>query len=401
MRICYLCADRGIQLGGRKGASAHARGLLHAFLKAGHDVVAVSAAPDDGVDLGVRVVRARPPLVAEDFAVGSPDRRLGRALQHLWNNVSVERTLGEVIGEQQSELVYERYGPFGVAGGIVARRLGIPHLLEVNAPLAREGAQYRGQALPEACTALEKSALSTAGRVLAVSDELREELVEGGAPPERISVVPNGVDATLFAGEGPSRRGELAGSFVVGFVGGLRPWHAIDSLVEAFRKLASDPRYHLLVVGDGPLAGLIESLERELPGRVTAVRGVAHAEVPGYVRAMDVAVAPYPPLDRFYYSPLKVLEYMAAGRAVVASDIGQLRTLVRPDETGLLVPPGDASALAEAVRRLADDTALRLALGARAADEVQHRHTWDMRARQILALTPRTGGPEPGRELQP
>jgi glycosyltransferase involved in cell wall biosynthesis len=385
MRIRYLCADPGIPLDGRKGAAAHVRGLVRAFRAAGHEVDALAACPGDAARLGVPVAALPAPSLADALAGGTPER-LRRALRHLWNNAAVERALSELHADRPADLVYERYAPFGVAGGIAARALGVPHLLEVNAPLAREGAQYRAQALADVAAVLERSAFAATRLVLAVSEELRDELVAGGVEPERIAVVANGVDTDAFAPEGPSRRAAFGERFVVGFVGGLRPWHAIDALAEAFRKLAPDPRFHLLVVGDGPLAGVLEALERELPQRVTWVRGADHDEVPAWVRAMDVALAPCPPLERFYFSPLKVFEYLAAGRPVVASAIGQLERLVADGETGLLVPPGDAGALADAVRRLAADAPLRARLGAAAAALARREHTWRHRVERILAL---------------
>jgi glycosyltransferase involved in cell wall biosynthesis len=117
------------------------------------------------------------------------------------------------------------------------------------------------------------------------------------------------------------------------------------------------------------------------------VEAVTHEEVPRYIRSMDIAVAPYPELDRFYYSPLKVLEYMAAGRPVVASAIGQLNELIEPDRTGLLVTPGDADALTRAIAELAGDPDRREALGAAAADEVRRSHLWTHRAEQIVSFT--------------
>lgn len=384
MRITYLCPDLGIPLGGSKGASAHVRGLVGAFRRAGHEVLVVSAGPAEGSGLGVPVVPVPLPAVAEGLGEGT-DPRLRRALRHLWMNVAVERTLRETLARFRPHLLYERYGPFAVAGGILARSLDLDHVLEVNAPLAREGACYRRQALPEAAWALERHALAAARRIVAVSEPLRDELVESGADPDSIRVVPNGVDAALFRPGGARVLTGLRERFVVGFVGGLRPWHGIAALAEAFRALAADPRMHLLVVGDGPEAPVLEALARDLPGRVTLARATPHRCVPAYLRAMDVTLAPYPPLERFYFSPLKVLEYMATGRAIVASAIGQLETLISPGETGLLVPPGDHAALVGAVRRLGADAALRTRLGARAAAVAHREHTWDERAARILA----------------
>jgi glycosyltransferase involved in cell wall biosynthesis len=172
--------------------------------------------------------------------------------------------------------------------------------------------------------------------------------------------------------------------FVVGFVGSLKPWHGIEILADAFLRLASDQRFHLLVVGDGPSANVLEKLERELPERVTRTGAVMHEDVVQYMHAMDVAVAPYPPLSKFYFSPLKILEYMAAGRAVVASDIGQLRYLIRDGETGILLPPGDSNALADVLQSLIESRDRCLQLGLAAATEAREHHTWSKRAAEIL-----------------
>ena len=193
-----------------------------------------------------------------------------------------------------------------------------------------------------------------------------------------------GVDAERFCPEGEPARLEANGSVVVGFVGSLRPWHGVEVLCQAFGRVAGDPRFHLLVVGDGPERRSVRALEARFPDRVTLTGGVSHEDVPRYLRAMDMAVAPYPNLDRFYFSPLKVLEYMAAGRAVVASGIGQVAELIRDGSTGILVPPGDPDALAAHLRELADDPGRRELLGHAAAQAVRREHLWTHRATEIV-----------------
>jgi len=382
MKICYLCADLGIPVAGHKGASAHVRGLVRAFTELGHEVLLVSPRADGAEDLGVPLGKVRVPGIT-DAALALDNVRVARALGHVWNNAAVEEALMKALSSG-AHVLYERYSPFALAGALVSRTLGIPHVLEVNAPLAWEGEQFRKQALLEAAAFAEKAAFDSACRIIAVSRELREALVAQGVAADKVIVVPNGVDADLFAPNGDARREGLDGKVVVGFVGGLRPWHGIEMLADAFRALAPDPRFHLLVVGAGPLSKAVQALSQELPGRVTHVGAVPQAEVPALVRAMDIAVAPYPRLDRFYYSPLKVLEYLSAGRAVVATRIGQLTELVRHGETGLLVEPGDASGLAGAVKTLADDESLRRGLGARAAEEIRLAHSWRHRAAVII-----------------
>src|SRR5206468_967242 len=138
-----------------------------------------------------------------------------------------------------------------------------------------------------------------------------------------------------------------AEEFVVGFVGHMRPWHGLPLLVDAFELLHRErPNSRLLLVGDGPerqpTAAVLAA--RGLSDAVTFAGNVPHERVAAMLTSMDAAVAPYPAGD-FYFSPLKVFEYMAAGLPIAASAIGQLATLLRDQQTALLCPPGDAAAL--------------------------------------------------------
>ncbi len=390
MKIFYLCPDLGIPPSGSKGAAAHLRGFLRALCSLGHDVRLITPHAERrlfiGGDTQIPVVRVPRPAIIDGIKEGCQPR-LQRALGHLWMNVAVEGAVSDLIRTQRPDLVYERYSPFSVAGVMSCRRLGVPHILEVNAPLAWEGTRYRAQALGEAAESLERAAFAAASNIVVVSQELKRMLISAGVSSSKIAVVPNGVDVDLFRSEGEAQRQGLEGKVVLGFVGSLKPWHGIDLLAEAYRRLAaSDPRLHLLVVGEGPGARAVEALAAELPGRVTQVGAVPQRQVASYLRAMDIAVAPYPRLDRFYYSPLKVLEYMATGRAVVASEIGQVRELIRHRETGVLVQPGATAELADAIAALVADGALRRRLGAAAAADVRRQHLWTHRVDRILQL---------------
>lgn len=390
MNIAFLSADLGISLRKRNGPATHLGGLLGALTSLGHHVtfIAPEGAGDEGLvadhvpipEVGVSRV-----VADKAFAEGdSGRRRVFRALRHVWHNAAVEQTLESFLERARPDLLLERYAPYGVAGALVARRCGVPHLLQVNAPLAWEGQTYRRQALHEAASALEWASFRHAGRIAVVSGELRDLLVADGVEPAKIRVISCGVDADLFADDKAAAPEAVPGRVTVGFVGSLKAWHGIEVLLDAFRLLAADPRFHLLVVGDGPLAPAIEELAGELPGRVTLTGAVPVEDVASYVRSMDIPVAPYPELERFYFSPLKVLEYMAAGRPVVASGIGQLREWVVDGETGVLVPPGDVEALATAIRKLAEDDEGRRAMGRRGAQLVRTSHTWAHRAQALL-----------------
>jgi glycosyltransferase involved in cell wall biosynthesis len=113
---------------------------------------------------------------------------------------------------------------------------------------------------------------------------------------------------------------------------------------------------------------------------------VAPSEIPGLLASMTVAVAPYPAQTDFYFSPLKVYEYMAAGLPVVASDIGQLKSLIEDEVNGLLVPPSDPVALATALDRLRQDPSLANRLGQAARKAMMQNHTWDAVTQRTLHL---------------
>lgn len=398
MRILYLCADRGIKLEKHNGATAHFRSLTRAFQVLGHELLVLTPSEPDGVALDAPVARIPQPGLLDDLMADvqrsvprqrnaqRARKRVVHALGHIWNNVAVEQALERHIETFEPDFVFELYSPFGVAGPLTCNRLGVRHVLNVHAPLAWEGATFRSQALQEAAESLEESALAHARCIIANSHQMRVELVAAGVDRSKIDVVINGVDLELFSPEGDVRRVGPPDSIVVGFSGSLKRWHGVELLTRAFESIAEDPRLHLLVVGDGPLRSEVARLSEALPGRVTFTGALPLEEVPPWIRGTDIAVAPYPRLEPFYFSPLKVLDAMACGVPNVASDIGQVPELISDGETGLIVPPGDAEALAGALRRLADDASLRARLGRTALAEARKKHAWKDRAADIVAL---------------
>jgi glycosyltransferase involved in cell wall biosynthesis len=176
----------------------------------------------------------------------------------------------------------------------------------------------------------------------------------------------------------------------VGFVGTLKPWHGVDALIRAFAQASPEMAgARLLIVGDGPERAGLEQLGATLGINVHYTGSVEPDAVPGLVASMDVCVAPYPRLKIFYFSPLKLFEYMAAGRAVIAARTGQVAQVLTHGHDGLLYAAGDERALADAIVRLSGDPGLRAELGANARNTVEARYTWDRVAAHILALAAR------------
>ena len=264
----------------------------------------------------------------------------------------------------------------------------MPGLLEVNAPLIEEQARHRGLVNRPAAERVAERAFGAATNLLAVSTEVAAYLEGEPAARGRVHIVPNGVDPSRFSQDfAPAR--PSADTFTIGFVGTLRPWHGLETLVEAFDALRSRcPRARLLIVGDGPgRADLAADLAARSLADCTRLTGAVEPdEIPSLIASMDVAVAPYPDLDHFYFSPLKVYEYMAAQLPVVASRIGQLVEIIEDGVNGLLCPPGDAAALAAALLRLETEPELRERLGRAGRENAARYHTWDAVAERILSL---------------
>jgi glycosyltransferase involved in cell wall biosynthesis len=403
MRILYLSADRGISLEKHNGATAHFRSLVRAFQSLGHELLVLTPCGAGEKALGAPIIRIPASAMLDDLMkeadAPTPQterqarrhrERVAHALGHVWNNVLVEQELERQNDRFAPDFVFELYAPFGVAGVLTCNRLDVPHVLNVHAPLAWEGATYRSQALQDAAVALEDVAFRRAQRIVANSRQMRDELVDAGVDGSKIEVVINGVDLDLFRPDAGARDVPPEGAVVVGFSGSLKAWHGVDVLAAAFRRAAAaDERLHLLVVGDGPLRKDLRRLAAEIPGRVTLTGAVPLEQVPALVCAMDMSVAPYPPLDPFYFSPLKILDAMACGVCNVASEIGQVSELLRDGETGVLVRPGDVDHLASAILRLAGDAPARERMGRAALIEARRNHSWKSRAADIVSIAMR------------
>lgn len=402
LRIAYICSDPGVPVFGSKGASVHVREMVAAFEALGHDVVLFCA--NTGAAVGtthkIKIVPATRGRLGR--RLGSVSQKFDKATKHcvgelerLALNLKFSQLINNYSREGPFDIVYERYSLFHFAGVAAAHKLGLPHLLEVNAPLCYEEEHMRnGIRFRRLAGRIERAVLKNTDHILAVSEVLQSFAIGMGAAPERITVLPNGVTAKQFCLH-PGIRDAirlhlgLQQKIVVGFVGGLRPWHGTALLLDAFADLVhDDKRLHLLIVGDGPQRKVLENRinAADLGDKVTLTGIVPHEEVPGYIAAMDIAVAPYERLEYFYFSPMKVFEYLAAGTPVIAARIGQLENIVRDGESGLLVDAGDVAALREALRRLAADSELRARMGGAGRDWVLHERTWEHNAKLVAEI---------------
>ena len=404
MKILYLCNDPGIDVAGKSGAAIHIRSFARALADLGHEVAIVTCGPPDGkqaLEEELHAVIWPAPLspwnraLAQSFraanlAIGRTPRRNPDAVRVL-HNLTFFKAATRAAKQLSPDFIYERYSLWAMAGLGLARKCSIPLVLEVNAPFAYEQQHYRaGVTCPPLARWVERMIWRKAHLVVPVSESLHSQLRTARVKPERIHVLPNAVNTRLFhlgLDGSPVRQGlNLEGRFVIGFVGTFKRWHGVDLLLSAFRELhRADPSIHLLLVGDGPLRSQFEK-EVQNAGLIQAVTfagALGHEDVPQYVAAMDVAVAPYPALDNFYFSPLKLFEYMAAGRPVIASRVGQVAEVVVDGVTGLLFAPGDLTDLVRCIARLRNNPALCKELGQNASAACSGR-TWTHNAAKVI-----------------
>jgi len=361
MRLAYLSTDRGIAFGGHKGAAVHLAEMVEALAKEQVDVLLLVASAEGPVASQANVSVEVIPGVSR-IASSEERRQYDREL----TNWLVQR-----LAEFRPDAVYERLALYTAAGATAARQLGIPHLVELNAPLLEEEKRFRNLELPALADELEATTVRAADLVLAVSPPLADYARSRGA--RRVEVSPNAAAVEKFEVLSSQRGAPRAV-----FAGSLRPWHGLETINAAWQLLgaAAPP---LLVVGDGPARHLLADVASEFAGQVPPER------VPALLASADIGLAPYGRDTPRYFSPIKLFEYLAAGLATVVGDLPAVTSVV-DGTNAVVIPAGDAKALADAVARLGGDVDERRRLGRNGRELIAKSHTWRHRARRVQAL---------------
>jgi glycosyltransferase involved in cell wall biosynthesis len=401
MKIGFLCSDIDIPLFGDEGCSIHVRDFTDALVDLGHDVFIVcpSLGENTSTPIKSRLYHLQPrgldalgwSLVEQEPIIQT--QQLERDLRSVAYNFWLQSEGATIIKREQPDLLYERYSLFGWGGVDLARRQRIPLILEVNDPLCREQMGYEKFTLTATAERMESEIIRAADVVIAISTWIKDWAISLGAKKNDVHVIPNGVASRLFTlqdnGEVVRQRYKLANHRVIGFVGSFQPWHDVQGLLQAFSKLYTQHKdLRLLLVGDGEQREALEDVHRQLglQSAVIFTGNIAHDAVPAYLAAMDVTVAPYNWKQDFYGSPLKLFEYMAAGKPTVAAAIGQIEEVIEHGKTGWLYRSGDHEQLADGLSCLLHSAELSSAVGAAAREEILSNYTWKAVASRVAEL---------------
>lgn len=371
MRLLYVALDQ--QVPGTHGGSVHVRAVAEGLAALGHEV---HVATQPGGPWPAGAVRWH--------AMGPP---FGR--QELrWARTTAVTTLARSVG---AEIVMERYYNFGGEGVFAARRLGLPAVLEVNAPVIDYPGSFKSRLdhtllvepmrrwRDRICRHVDLFVTTTAEILPAWVDRRKVLEVEWGADVNHFRPDANG---PLPFARDPAR-------VLCVFAGAFRSWHGVVHLSAALARLhlAGDTRFGAVFIGDGPERPAAERAARDVPG-VIFTGALPHAMLPAALAAADIGVAPFDALRHgplrlgFYWSPLKIFEYMAVGLPVIAPALPRLKRLVEHNREGLLYTPGEPRELDRAITKLGD-TVLRERMGAAARARVVRDFSWTAHCAQL------------------
>jgi glycosyltransferase involved in cell wall biosynthesis len=378
MRILYHHRTLG---DGAEGI--HVAEMVKAFRKLGHEVRVVSLI---GESTNVQCGPQRQWALVKKLLPG-----VLYELGELSYNIQGYVSMAKAVKKFRPDFIYDRYISYNYSPIAVSRRHRIPVVLEVNSPYSHQKQTFDEKVYYKRLLRLfEKKICRDATCVIVVSTPLKDFLVSTGVPENKIVVMPNGVDTEMFHpaidGRNIRKRLGIERKTVIGFTGILRPWHGLDLLLQAFRQICQTRSdLHLLIVGDGPIRCDLEKTvaNNGLSDKVTITGRQVHEMVRFFIAAMDIAVTPQ---STFYASPMKIIEYMAMGKALVAPDTPNIRDIVTHGEDGLLFCPQKVDDLTRQLLVLIGYCDLRARLGLKARSKIESRYTWQQNAKHVVSI---------------
>ncbi|MGF1723865.1 glycosyltransferase family 4 protein [Photobacterium nomapromontoriensis] len=368
----------------RDGQYVHIEAIINALKAQGHEIIVVapeiSKQPEFGDNGGwvSTLRRCLPGAITElmEFGYSFYDFIL----------------LCRAIKKHRPDVIYERYNLFLPSGIWVKMLYDLPLILEVNSPLYQERHDYTGIHFPMLARWSEYYTWRNADHVLPVSHVLAGYIYDAGVNIEQVTIIPNGIDTGHFNPHQDTKRMvQFQDKIVVGFVGFCREWHRLDAVMARIANL-NNPNIHLLIIGDGPvlddLRATAKLLHIEAQTHITGL--IPRDQMPNWLAQIDIALQP---AVTPWCSPLKLIEYLASGKAIVAPDAPNVKELISDNHNALLFKNGDMDSMLNTIERLIHNEALREQLQHAASETIHEKQlTWESNGLKIIQLFEQING---------
>lgn len=392
VKIAYLRTDYSSDKTG--GAMSHISGFSNAILNLGHELFFISSGKIYGVDEKKASFHIVKPV--------SYFNRIAVELSQVAYNLKFILRSYKIIKNDEPDFLYQRSSAFNCSGALLSFLLRKPLILEFNSSALWKTDKWVRQRFRITRLLIERLNLIWSHRIMVVSEILRRQLKSKGVDLNKIVVNPNAADPDIFnpstAKKDFSMTYGISNKIIVGFAGMFGQWHGVETLVRCVKHTVPKNKHiHFLLIGDGILRDKLEKIV-ETDGTSEFIRFtgiVPKKEMPTYLNACDILVSPHRNMadgQSFFGSPIKIFEYMAMGKPIVASEVGQLKEILEHEKNAILVPPDDPEKLATAIVRLASDSELREVLGRKARNDLIQNYTWTNNAKRVMDSYKKTIG---------
>lgn len=386
LKIAYIRSDFWLRYQSSSGAMAHTIGVVDAFKKICNRITVYSICKIPYLTDDTKQIEIQPAGCLRNIS----------ELQEIEYSHYLAQKMLPILSENKPSCIYQRYGRNNYTGVLLAEKLNVPCIIEYNGSELWMTDNWGGKIRYRKTTEeIELAVFNAADLIVGNAQALKDELVKRGIQPEKIVVIPNGVDPVKF---NPSINGKdvrnkyglAENDIVVSFVGTFGPWHGADVLAHSIKKVVSKrPNVKFMFVGNGGgMAKVQKIVESDGVSNFVIYTGAIPQNIaPYYLAASDILVSPQipnPDGSPFFGSPTKLFEYMASGKAIVASNLDQMGQILSHEKTALLTTPGSADEITDCIIRLASDAKLRKMLGENAREEVVKKYTWNTHVQKIL-----------------
>ncbi len=392
MKICYIALAEPVPW--TRGSSTHIFELSRNLVKLGNEVHVITRYPPNQID------KLSSTQLIDGVIIHRIPTLRKRTLFLITRPILALTLASSIIVKYNIDIIYERYSIPGGVGAILKTLTKKPLILEVNAPeiesYVETGLICKGSLLEKSLLKWRKIQFNLADKIITTSNQI----ISNTLFKSKVSILPYGANIELFNPNMDSKvmreKYNLGKSPVIIFTGTFHIWHGLQDLIKAVPLvLRSFPNSKFLIVGDGPQFNQISKLTKSLniSQSVILTGGLPYSDIPHLLAAADIAVAPYndayyPILKKFgfWWSPLKLFEYMAAAKPIVTTRLGNIEQIILHGKTGLLVHPGNIDELSKAIITLLSNRELRTKLGREARNVAQEKYSWNSHAKRIVSF---------------